>query len=1128
MLSVSATFAADTDDIVAVDDEITEDTLATEVVDDSDELSDGESNIVTKDNFGDYFDNSGTLTSDADELVFEGDFSELDISAITIARDKPVKFTGHDATFKNVQFMIMQSGVTIQGFNLGTDESNQNSRLIWVVSEEEISDIVLSNNNITFIAPKGSDAYAIFAGAEQEMGSSVISGLDIINNNITFVGTDETKKNNVIRVNGNTYDKDFKFSEIISVEGNTFDIQMPSIPISYDPLTWAETPMSDGIVFLYCEDVEFVNNKVNIRYNKFTGSYDTINVVAAYSFMTEDFESIPCKGITIKDNTITGAGHNSIYGIKVAADTFNVMNNNISITSEEYYANGISVNGPSFNGKVENNTISISTPSSKATAVYGIYAWPMMEGVEGVSYLNNTIDVEGYLACGMEIKQPDPVITGNEITAKGNFTYGIAGSIQPEGDAALIEDNAIVCLGNNVGFGSGDLILKTGSAGISTLGSAIIEGNKIISTSIGVISVDKGQVQLTSNEINVTAIGKWDNYAVKVTEIESLSMSGNTINFVGTTDGQVVTNGVYIFDTNAQITTNTFNLVIPAADIIYGPAPTYEETIIAEGIVLDYITNLVFVTNNVTVTYGDIVGYYDTIRAIDVSNSNGALIAGNKIDAIGNSYIYALKLTGMGFNIVGNEITATSNNYANGVDIESPSSGQIIYNNITATAPNSAYPVYAGMNGQDLNMAVGGNNIKGESYYVVGVEIGGETVIISQNNIDVAGNHTIGIGTFANVTSISDNNISSIASNEGNEYVGDKLGADTTGIKVVKGNATISNNNVQTTGDYALDLGSANATVTDNYLAGKKAVGDNSVVNGNDVTVTGSGPNLKTIISAVEFHAVYDAGDVFYVTALDENGDPIKNAIIFLTINGTVINETTDNDGVATFFVDGWDVGDYLVTLTYKGNETYGPKSITTLVSIEKRVSNIVAPTSVNVLLTAVKKGSYYTITLKDDRDNGLAGEKVSITFNGKTDTYTTDELGVIKFKLSATKAGTQKLTVKFDSNSNYVDSTLTTTVKINKEATKLTAKKKTFKAKVKTKKYTVTLKDSKGKAIKKVKVTLKIKGKTYKAKTNAKGKATFKIKKLTKKGKYTAKVKFAGNNLYKAASKSVKITVKK
>ena len=58
--------------------------------------------------------------------------------------------------------------------------------------------------------------------------------------------------------------------------------------------------------------------------------------------------------------------------------------------------------------------------------------------------------------------------------------------------------------------------------------------------------------------------------------------------------------------------------------------------------------------------------------------------------------------------------------------------------------------------------------------------------------------------------------------------------------------------------------------------------------------------------------------------------------------------------------------------------------------------------------------------------------------------------------------------------------------------------------------------------------MTLKVKGKTYKATTNKKGKATFKIKNLKKKGKYTAVIKFAGNKNYKASSKKVKLTVKK
>ena len=61
---------------------------------------------------------------------------------------------------------------------------------------------------------------------------------------------------------------------------------------------------------------------------------------------------------------------------------------------------------------------------------------------------------------------------------------------------------------------------------------------------------------------------------------------------------------------------------------------------------------------------------------------------------------------------------------------------------------------------------------------------------------------------------------------------------------------------------------------------------------------------------------------------------------------------------------------------------------------------------------------------------------------------------------------------------------------------------------------------------MKKVKVTVKVKGKTYTAKTNSKGIATFKLK-LTKKGTFKATVTYKGNKYYNKVTKKVKITVK-
>ena len=63
---------------------------------------------------------------------------------------------------------------------------------------------------------------------------------------------------------------------------------------------------------------------------------------------------------------------------------------------------------------------------------------------------------------------------------------------------------------------------------------------------------------------------------------------------------------------------------------------------------------------------------------------------------------------------------------------------------------------------------------------------------------------------------------------------------------------------------------------------------------------------------------------------------------------------------------------------------------------------------------------------------------------------------------------------------------------------------------------------------MKNAKITLKVKGKTFSAKTNAKGQATFKITNLKKKGTFKATVTYNGNANYKKVTKTAKIIVKK
>ena len=61
---------------------------------------------------------------------------------------------------------------------------------------------------------------------------------------------------------------------------------------------------------------------------------------------------------------------------------------------------------------------------------------------------------------------------------------------------------------------------------------------------------------------------------------------------------------------------------------------------------------------------------------------------------------------------------------------------------------------------------------------------------------------------------------------------------------------------------------------------------------------------------------------------------------------------------------------------------------------------------------------------------------------------------------------------------------------------------------------------------MKKVKVYLKVKGKTYVAKTNKKGQAIFKLTKLTKKGTYKVVITYKGDKCYTKVVKKAKIKV--
>lgn len=271
-------------------------------------------------------------------------------------------------------------------------------------------------------------------------------------------------------------------------------------------------------------------------------------------------------------------------------------------------------------------------------------------------------------------------------------------------------------------------------------------------------------------------------------------------------------------------------------------------------------------------------------------------------------------------------------------------------------------------------------------------------------------------------------------------------------------------------------------------------------------------------------------GQVAFIVISSNN--PIDGICLIDVGDGKYYAELVN--GTANATISNLKAGKYNVTVKCVNNETLTASAAFNVT--DPITTNIVVSPSFSFLTTdygAGERGGYLKFTLKDSDGNVLANKTVQIALSGKIFTAVTnkDGIGALRINLASSNVYTCALSFNGDENSTAAPLAITKLTVIKKK-TAINALSRTFKANVKTKTITVTLKtvknlyDGKTYLKKGKKLTLTIKGKTYVAKTNAKGVAKFTIK-LTKKGKYTAKIRFAGDATYKASARSIRITIK-
>ena len=247
----------------------------------------------------------------------------------------------------------------------------------------------------------------------------------------------------------------------------------------------------------------------------------------------------------------------------------------------------------------------------------------------------------------------------------------------------------------------------------------------------------------------------------------------------------------------------------------------------------------------------------------------------------------------------------------------------------------------------------------------------------------------------------------------------------------------------------------------------------------------------------------------------------INETFADFTINGKTYYAQV-HDGKASLKIAFDNLGVYNLKASYHNNMFISNDDVEFNFTVVKKATTLSAKP-----LSKVYGGNEKSvISLKDSMGKSISNALITFNVGANPTSVRTDANGMATLNLNMVPK-TYVATITYGGSGTYAASTKKIQITIKKATLKIVAAKKTFKRKVKAKKYTITLRNAQGKVIKGAKVSINVNGKKYAAKTNAKGQAIFKLTKLTKKGNHKATIKFAGNAYYNAASKKATITVK-
>lgn len=414
---VSAASATDVDnmtvpddtDVIEIDDAV--DSVDEVELEEVDEIVSTEPVTVTDENYGDYFDEDGYMTTTSD-LTFTGNFTSKSFGNFKI--NNSVTITAGEATFNNVGFDLLANGINLNSANF---VYNTNNAYVYVNS----NNAVVQNLNLNLVAPEDEDFYGIFVDGA--------SNVQILNNVITYTCNyrNPDNYNHVIRVVGGNN---------VTVSRNNITAYLPLKKVDFDQIFPSiYTDKVAGVAVQESSNFTFTYNRLEVNVSLNNTDFPTLD---AFIIVGSKDAYIAHNTIIEIDNKTQPNNNNYLYAIDVyQCDNMRIDNNTIFLNSSggsvipgtnngTGAAYGIQLTGGYSGVVISNNNIHTSNNGPNC----GIYSQNFF-GETSLNITGNTIYVEGNastahewsLVTGMELQDNEAYIAGNTITVYNKETY---------------------------------------------------------------------------------------------------------------------------------------------------------------------------------------------------------------------------------------------------------------------------------------------------------------------------------------------------------------------------------------------------------------------------------------------------------------------------------------------------------------------------------------------------------------------------------------------------------------------------------------------------------------------------------------------------------------------------------